>query len=136
DLPDPGAPQPPHGAEAPVPPVEVANDADAPRVGRPDSKADALHSVDLLQLRTQLLIEPPMPAFACEMQVHVAQRGEKAIWVAPLPDVSIRKGETIPIAQPRGDLRRRDLHLEHIGRVDPVHGNRCGGSLNHKLNTR
>ena len=46
-----------HGMAAAVPAIEVADDADAPRVRRPDHEGDAVHAVHLHRMRAELVVE-------------------------------------------------------------------------------
>src|SRR5712692_1243175 len=58
-----------------IPTVEVANDADAPRVRRPHGECDAAISFVRDQMRAKLFVDAFVLAFAKEMQVKFAKYG-------------------------------------------------------------
>jgi len=75
DLPDPGGSQQSQRVTTPVPVIEIADDADALRIGRPDRKAGARHPVNHAQLGAELLVNPPFVPLVEKIQVGFAQRG-------------------------------------------------------------
>ena len=56
DFPHPGAAERAHHVEPPVPAVEIADDADTPRIRRPYRERDAMGATHLAQMRAQLVI--------------------------------------------------------------------------------
>ena len=82
NLPHPGSAQRAHGVAAAVPVVEIAHHADALGVGRPDRETGAGDAVDHPQLRAQLFVNPPLVAFAKEIEIGLTQRGQKGIRIA------------------------------------------------------
>ena len=87
NLPDARRAQRAHRMASPVPAVEIADHADALRVGRPDGEAGARHAVDRAQLRAELVVNPPLVALAEQVQVRLAQRRQERIRVARASDV-------------------------------------------------
>ena len=67
-----------HRVAAAIPDVEVADDADALGVRRPDGEVHAGDAVDRAQVRAEPLVAPPMRAFAEQVQVVVGQQRGKA----------------------------------------------------------
>ena len=77
NFPDAGGAEQPHGMEPPVPIVEIADDADALGVRRPDGKAGAGHAVSRAQLRAELFVNFPLVALAEQKQIRFAERRQK-----------------------------------------------------------
>ena len=63
---------------AAVPVVEVADDADAPGVRRPDGEVRAADAIDLADLGPELLVTAEQLPFAEQVQVEIGQRRGKA----------------------------------------------------------
>ena len=82
NFPHAGRAQQPHGMKAPVPIVEIAHDADALGIRRPDGEAGAVHAVNRAQLRAELLVNFPLVALAEEEQIRFAQRRQKGKGIA------------------------------------------------------
>ena len=78
----PDAPSSRIGWNAPVPMVEIADDADALGVRRPDGEAGAVNAVNHAELRAELVVNFPLVALAEEKQIRFAERGQKRIRVA------------------------------------------------------
>ena len=57
NFPDAAAEQPAHRIDAAIPAVEVANDADALRIRRPDRKVNAVLAPDRAKMRAELFVE-------------------------------------------------------------------------------
>ena len=64
DFPEPGGREQPHGVDAPVPAVEVADQADAIGVGRPDGEMHAGGRADVDAVRAELLERAMVGALA------------------------------------------------------------------------
>jgi hypothetical protein len=82
NFPHAGRAEQPHRMKPPVPVVEIADDADALGVWRPDGKAGAGHAINHAQLRAELLENFTLVALAEEEQVRFAQRRQKGKGVA------------------------------------------------------
>ena len=82
NFPDAGRAEQAHRMKAPVPIVEIADDADALRVRRPDGEARAVNAVNRAQLRAELVVNFPLVAFAEQKQIRFAQRRQKGIRIA------------------------------------------------------
>lgn len=74
--------QPPHLMNAPVPVIEVTNDADTRRMRRPHRKRDAFHGPDLRHVRAEFVVDLFVPALGEQMQVQLADRRWKTVRVA------------------------------------------------------
>ena len=68
--------------KAAVPMVEIADDADALRIRRPDGEAGAGHAVNHAQLRAELLVNFPFVALAEQKQIRFAERRQKGKRIA------------------------------------------------------
>ena len=85
-LPHAGRSAPAHGVAPPVPVVEVADDRDPPRVGRPEREVHAGDSVSRQGVRPQHLPEVEMRAFAQKVLVLLPQHRAEAEGIVLLPD--------------------------------------------------
>src|SRR5262249_61080620 len=79
DLPDPARAEPPHRMHAAVPQVEVADDADAFGVGRPDGEVHAVGLADAHQVRAELLVDTRMAALCGQAEVGLGDDAAVAI---------------------------------------------------------
>src|SRR6516225_11038514 len=68
-----------HGMTPPVPRIEIADDRDPCRIGRPDREANTLHTVDAGDLCAETGRELEMPALADQMKVKLAQQKPERI---------------------------------------------------------
>ena len=67
----------PHGVAAAVPVVEVADDADAPRVRREHREGDAGDALEHHRVRAELVVELEVRAFAQQIEVELRQDRRK-----------------------------------------------------------
>ena len=74
--------------DAPVPVVEVADDADAGGVGGPDGEVHALGRADRHRVRAELVVDAGVVAFAEEVEVVVGDDAAVAIRIVDLGDVA------------------------------------------------
>ena len=88
-----------HRVQAPVPGVEVADDADRARGRRPDRERRAGHAVELAHVRAEPRVELLVAALAREVQVELADRRRERVGVAQRERVAVR------IARPRARSR-------------------------------
>ena len=82
NLPDPGRTEGAHLVAAPVPAVEIADDANALSVGGPDGEAGAGHAVNGAQLRAEFVVNPALVPLAEEIQIGLTESGEEGIGIA------------------------------------------------------
>ena len=68
--------------KAPVPVIEVADDADTRRMRRPDGKCHAFDSPDLRHVRAEFVVDLFVPALGEQMQVQLADGRWKTVRVA------------------------------------------------------
>ena len=93
DLPDPALCPQAHWMAAPVPAVEIADEADAHRVRCPHGEADAGDALHRHRVRAQLLVEAQVPSLGDQVDVHLAQDGREAVGVVDAPLGSVRFDE-------------------------------------------
>src|SRR5690606_20009641 len=97
-----------------VPEIEIADDADPLRVGRPDHKAHAGNAVELHRMSAKLVVQAKMVAFAEQMEIVVRQDRRESIGVLELYFVVSEAGaQTVTCAA----AKRAG---EQPGRVDPL----------------
>ena len=114
-------PDPAHRRAPPVPGVEIANHRDAPRVGRPDREMHAGDPLMRDRMRAERVPQPPVGAFADQVDVHVAQHAAKAVGIVILP-ASGAVAAAQPVAALTADIagknpvaQRRQGHLAASG---------------------
>src|SRR4029079_15807239 len=76
-----------HGMEAPVPGIELADDADAAGVGRPHGKAHAVYTVDARRMCAESIVSAQVRALAQEIDIKITQRAAERIGVGRFPGV-------------------------------------------------
>ena len=140
-LPDAGRPAPAHGVAPPVPVVEVADDGDPSRIGRPDREMHAGDPVARQGMGAQHLPELEVRALAQQMLVHLPQHRTEAEGIVLLPSAALaakpqavgariapQPGGEEPV--PVGGLQSQRLaapavgqhgHRLHAGPEDPQH---------------
>ena len=84
ELPDARRAERAHRVDAPVPVVEVADDADRARAWRPDRERRADDAVDLEHVRAELLVQLLVPPLCGEVEVELADRRQEAVRVVEL----------------------------------------------------
>jgi hypothetical protein len=62
--------------------LKSPTDADRARRRRPHGERDAVHAVDLAQVRAELLVELLVAALAGEVEVDLAERRQERVRVA------------------------------------------------------
>ena len=82
NFPDAGRAEQPHRMKPPVPMIEIADDADALRIRRPNGKTDARNTVNHAQLRAELFVNTPLVALAEQEQIRFTQCRQKRKGVA------------------------------------------------------
>ena len=76
-----------HGVRTVVPVVEVADHADALRIRCEHHKSYAAHAFHRHRMRTELVVQILVAAFAEQIKVEIAQHRRKAVGVVQLHDV-------------------------------------------------
>jgi len=66
-----------HGMAAAVPTVERTDDADPPRIRRPDRERHAGDTIDRTRMRAEFLVSTQMSAFRPQVNVQLASIGAK-----------------------------------------------------------
>ena len=107
---------------APVPVVEVADDADAGRVRRPDREVDAFDAADRHRMGAELVVDAGVVAFAEEIEVVVGEHPAEAVGVVDLGGVPAGIVDPQPVLGHGADARHH--HLVDAGRVLARHGER------------
>ena len=74
DLPHAADAETAHQVHAPVPVVEVADDADARGVGGPDGEVDAFGRAERHRVGAELVVNPGVVAFAEQIEIVVGDR--------------------------------------------------------------
>ena len=127
DLPDPGLSPVAHRVHAAVPMVEIADDGDALRVGRPHRERRAPDPSDVDDMAPQLLVLRQVAPFGQEMDVEVGEDRSERVGVVLRPPVAVAAGDLEPV---REDLRvAREVRLEHPVGVDAGHGGAARGAV-------
>lgn len=71
---------------ATIPGVEITDDADPLRIGRPHGKGHALDTVDLAQMRAEPLVRPQVRAFGEQPDVEFAEHRREAVGNSRSPE--------------------------------------------------
>ena len=79
DFPDAATRMFPHDVAATVPEIEIADDANPPRVGCPDGKAHPVVPLVMGKVGAKLLPALKMIAFSQQMQVYLAESAAKGV---------------------------------------------------------
>ncbi len=125
DLPHPVRRQAAHRVDATVPPVEVADDADAIGIGCPHREVHPGDRSELDGVRAQLLVGAQLGALADQVEVEIAQDAAEAVGIVHLAHVAVLPrhaqavGDGVVIARPAGDHG-----LEQIGPLAPREAHR------------
>ena len=110
DLPHAAGAERAHRVHAPVPVVEVADDADAGRVRGPDREVNAFDAADRHRMRAELVVDAGVIAFAEEIEIVVGEHPAEAVGVVDLggvpagivdPQAVVRHGADARHHQPR-----------------------------------
>ena len=118
---------------APVPFVEVTDDARATRVGCPNGKCHAVDAVDALAMRAERFPEAQVRAFGDQVSIEFAEQGSEPVSIFELfPAVSIvggqRVGKRFTLARKTRDEKTILLAFHRIERArSPVARKRAVG---------
>ena len=74
----------PHRMPPRIPEIEIADDADPPRIGGEHHERHAVDAVERHRMRAKLVVNPLMGAFAQQIQIEVGQHGRKAVGVVEI----------------------------------------------------
>ena len=102
-----------HRMHASVPAVEVADDADAMGVGRPDGEVDAVGAADAQRVRAELVVDAGVVALAEQVEIEVGDDAAVAV-----RDRRARSGAR-PGRSRAGDSRGRRARLRAIASNTP-----------------
>ena len=123
ELPDP-RPDRPHRVQASVPGVEVADDADGARGGRPDRERGPAHrraraDAHLAHVRAEARVQLLVAAFADQVQVELAERRSERVRVLERE----RPGRPVVHRQLVAERKRRagERRLEYARGMDLLH---------------
>ena len=94
-----------HRKDAAIPTAEIADDADASRVRRPDGEAHPRDAVDGAHVRAQLLREAAVRPLAEEVEIDLAKGRQESIGIVALPRGAIREMEAQAVAHRDGRSR-------------------------------
>ena len=112
----------PHGMPAAVPVVEIAHDADARRVRRPDGEIHPVNAVDLPQLGPQPVVTLPVAALVQQVEVVVGQQVREGVRVVHSHGLfSVFLGHSQHVARRAVAVRQGANRLVQAGRVDAAH---------------
>src|SRR5216684_854217 len=89
NFPDAGGAARAHGMDAAVPTIEVADDADAARAGRPDGKVDAANAFEGDEMRAEFLVGVVVATFAHEIQVELGEDARKSVGVVEFKRLAV-----------------------------------------------
>ena len=105
---------------AAVPAVEVADHADAIRVGRPDREVHAGRAADRHRVRAELVVDAGVLALAEQVEVEVGEHAAVAIRI--VDSRRRRRRDTSPAADSRGSAcRLRQRGFEDARGMPPRH---------------
>jgi hypothetical protein len=114
----------PHRMEAAVPPVEVADDADALGIGRPDCEVHPDAVADAHRVRAELVVDPRVLALCEQVGVVFGDDAAVTIRVVDLDRLPAGIRDAQPIVERLGagkgrfeDAGRMALHRRHAARV-------------------
>jgi hypothetical protein len=107
----------PHGVNAAVPAVEVADHADAVGVGGPHGEMDPGRRSDRDAMRAEFLKGAVVGALAEQMQVVIGEHAAVAVGVVEFDDVIVRVGDSQPVVADIGGHDR----FEEARRMTPIH---------------
>ena len=114
NLPDTALATQAHRMTATIPGVEITDDADPLRIGRPHGKGHALDTVDLAQMRAEPLVRPQVRAFGEQPDVEFAEHRREAVGILDLLNAS-RPGDAQPVVEQL--VASEDRGLEKAGMI-------------------
>ncbi len=118
ELPHPGGVTQPHRTAPPVPVVEIADDADAARIGRPDGEGDAGDTFMLAAMRAQHVVTLQMRTLGEEVNVEIAQHRRKGVDVVEFDRAAIALGaQAIAKGRTPADRARPETILVDAGEL-------------------
>src|SRR5262245_36393169 len=79
--------------DAAVPAVEIANDADAARIGRPNSPVNTTHACELADMRSHFFVGAEVCPFAKQVQIKIGEQRGKRVGVLGLRGRSAGPGD-------------------------------------------
>ena len=82
----------PHRMSQRIPEIEIADHADGLGVRRQHHERDAVHAIERHRMRAELLVDPPVGAFAQQIEIEVAEHGREAVGIVEIDDVFAEAG--------------------------------------------
>ncbi len=101
-FPDAGIAARTHWADAAVPAVEIANHADAARVGSPEGKVHSGDAFKRLHMRAKLFVSVVMAPFAHQVEIELGKEVREGVGIVRFPDVPVLVSKAEAIAGRRG----------------------------------
>ncbi len=77
----------PHRMSQRIPEIEIADHADRFGVRRQHHERDAVDAIERHRMRAELVIDPPVGAFAQQIEIEVAEHGREAVGIVEIDDV-------------------------------------------------
>ena len=125
-LPDPRYPAHAHHVAAPVPAIEVADDADPLRVRSPYAEVHPRNAIDFAHVRPELLVFLVVRALADEVEIEVGQPRRERVGIAALLHFPRRVGKAQAIfelvAGPRHTNCEQTSGMNTLHRDGPIAG--------------
>ena len=91
--------------DATVPGIEIADDADALCVGRPDGELHATNAFNFADVRAERIVELVMRAFADQVQLEFGEHGRKGVRVDHFAGAAVVPAEAQAVVAGLGPLR-------------------------------
>src|SRR3954467_8439051 len=92
-----------------IPEIEVTDHADPPCIGSEYNESHPIDPVERHWVRTELVVEPLMGAFAEQIEIEIAQHRREAVGVLEFDDVVAEAGAPPGIAGSRSAARQRTI---------------------------
>lgn len=116
---------------AAIPTIEVADDRDPTRAGRPHGKRDARHAVYRAQVSAELVVDPMLIALVEEVEVLLSQGRQERVGIMPLPRLPVILGHTQLVGKHFAAARNEAL-VESFGSEGLHRPDLARGRINHR----
>ena len=125
DLPHAVRQQQAHRVDAPVPAVEVADDADAVGVGRPDREVDPGDRAAVRRVRAEFLVSAQLRALAQQVEIEVGQDPAEPVGIVHLAGAAVLPADAQAVVHGQRVPRPPRHHpLEQVGPCEASHRER------------
>ena len=131
DLPHAARHEVPHHVHAAVPPVEIANHADALGGWRPHREVHAAGVPQRHHVRSELLVGAQVTALAEQVHVEVGEHAPEVVGIAALHRDAAGEMGHDPVVHLGGRGRARDHRLEHTAGVGAFHRDVLRDGMHH-----